>query len=137
MERVLLDENIRGLTRWLRFLGFDTLVAQGEGDSMLLARASAEHRVFFTRDRELARRGAVLVPGNTTPAQLTATLSRLGWPPEREWFSRCTLCNCPLRELPEVAGEPYRRCDECGRVYWRGSHFERARAFLRGIRASA
>ncbi|MDD1677142.1 MAG: Mut7-C RNAse domain-containing protein, partial [Methanomicrobiales archaeon] len=51
------------LTRYLRFMGYDTLSANSlEGgnaaeDTVLLRIAENEGRILLTRDRELARRG--------------------------------------------------------------------------------
>ncbi|MFN2275806.1 MAG: Mut7-C RNAse domain-containing protein, partial [Anaerolineales bacterium] len=58
---------------------------------------------------------------------------------------RCMRCNGrlePVRkevvldELPlsvQNEQDEFRRCQECGQVYWRGSHFERLSAFVEGL----
>jgi uncharacterized protein with PIN domain len=62
---------------------------------------------------------------------------RLGLAERARPFSRCLHCNAPLRQVSkaEVAGrlppqvletqDDFRTCDVCGRVYWKGSHWER------------
>ena len=63
-------------------------------------------------------------------------------------MSRCLRCNGILRETPrsevlaDLADEPrtlryyadFLRCEACGHVYWRGSHFEKLTARLARIR---
>ena len=51
------------LTRYLRFMGYDTVSANelepgnAKEDTLLLGRAVREDRILLTRDAELARRG--------------------------------------------------------------------------------
>jgi hypothetical protein len=133
------------LTRYLRFMGYDTVSANGFGagnpdeDSRLLALAHDEHRVLLTRDHELARRGgrqAVLVVAGDVLAQVQQ-LAGLGLIERRLPMSRCSLCNTALREATENEIESARYaprdrtgytffwCDQCGKLYWNGSHGKR------------
>lgn len=60
-------------------------------------------------------------------------------------FTRCVLCNKILSEVsrdkikdkvPEYvfqAQDKFLRCDECGRVYWQGTHWDNAAATLQEI----
>src|SRR5438552_9475862 len=53
--RLLCDEMLARLGRWLRAAGYDTeIAAGGMPDRALLARCAAEGRVLLTRDRHLA-----------------------------------------------------------------------------------
>lgn len=63
-------------------------------------------------------------------------------------MSRCLRCNGLLRDVPKrdvlaaLADEPrtlryyddFLRCSDCGRIYWRGSHFEKLTARLSRLR---
>jgi uncharacterized protein len=145
--RLLCDEMLRGLGRWLRAAGHDTLIARaGTADLDLLAFARAERRILLTCDRELARLAGddpqVVALATEAPDAAADELSaRL----DIDWlaapFSRCLLDNAPLRpasaqqaaSIPEAAraGEgPLLACPECGRVYWPGSHVLRMQARL-------
>jgi uncharacterized protein with PIN domain len=145
--RLLCDEMLRGLGRWLRAAGHDTLIARpGTADLDLLAFARAERRIFLTCDRELARLAGddlqVLALATEAPDQAAEELrSRLGLDWLAAPFSRCLLDNAQLRpagarqaaSVPETAragAGPILACPECGRVYWPGSHVRRMRARL-------
>ena len=55
MPRFLCDEMLRGLGRWLRAAGYDTVIAGGGiPDRALAARCAEEDRVLLTKDRQLA-----------------------------------------------------------------------------------
>ena len=53
-------------------------------------------------------------------------------------FSRCIRCNGDLQAVDKQAIEArletrtrqyynsFRRCDDCGQIYWQGSHYQRA-----------
>jgi len=63
-------------------------------------------------------------------------------------FSRCRVCNAALREVakealrgrvPEAVWmqlDEFTECRECGRIFWRGTHYERLRRILRTAGAS-
>jgi uncharacterized protein len=105
--RLLCDEMLTGIGRWLRAAGYDTAIAaSGASDDDLLAQARAEGRVLLTCDRALAAqctRGAVTL------------LSREG---------------LDHAERTRQGAGPITLCPACGRVYWPGSHVRRMRAKL-------
>lgn len=144
----LADAHLGALARALRLLGFDTLWANDWGDAELARRAGAQRRILLTRDRALLMRRAVthglLVPSGPTAAQLAWLVDRLQLCGALAPFTRCLRCNTPLTALaPEVARArlpagfrcaeaAFWTCGDCGRLYWRGSHW---RAMCRRIAA--
>jgi len=143
--RLLADAMLGRLTRWLRLMGFDTLYWREGSDRELAERARAEGRLIVTRDRQLAgRRGvdALLIVAETLDEQIAEIqAAQLGRP---EPFSRCSECNGVLEELAHEDARDltpsyvwntqtvFRRCDSCGRVYWRGTHWPGLIARLNG-----
>lgn len=137
------------LARWLRVLGFDTLYDTLAPDAALVQRAHDEDRVLLTRDRELLRelrpRRGLEVESDTPAEQLVQVVRTLGIAAPRALFTRCLLCNATLADVgaeeraavlpPASRGlpGPVRRCPECGRVYWQGSHARRMREELARI----
>lgn len=146
-RKLLCDEMLTSLGRWLRAAGHDTAIAgRGHDDGALVAWAAAEGRLLVTRDRAIAERRApaaevVVLAENGLEANAVELARRL----DLDWlaapFTRCLVDNAPLR--PAEAGErravpaearrlggPLNACPACGRLYWPGSHVRRMRARL-------
>lgn len=127
--RFLADAMLERLARWLRVLGFDAACAAGP-DTAVMERAAAESRHLLTRDRRLAADAhslaPVLIRSDEPLDQLREVLEHFDLPIPDDLFRRCMLCNVPLLDEP---GD-HRRCPDCGRVHWEGSHTRRMRAAL-------
>ena len=140
--RFIVDRMLGTLTRYLRFMGYDTTSANGlaEGnakeDTLLLELGLQEKRILLTRDAELARRGrdrAVLIRSEEVIEQVQQLVD-LGHIERRVTMSRCSLCNTPVREAfeCEITGAEYAPkdwrglsfhwCEQCRKLYWNGSH---------------
>lgn len=145
--RLFCDEMLRGIGRWLRAAGYDTLIARsGTSDADLINLARAERRTLLTCDRRLVELSGeddlVVVLATERPGEAAKELgARLGIDWLKAPFTRCLLDNAPLRAASElerarvpdtarVAADPIMACPECGRVYWPGSHVRRMRARL-------
>ncbi|MBP7149634.1 MAG: Mut7-C RNAse domain-containing protein [Acidobacteria bacterium] len=141
------DAMLGRLARWLRLLGFDVLYDASWDDATIARAAAAGGRVVLTRDHALLQRRLVreglLVDSDDLGAQLRQVLRFTGPPDPALMFSRCAVCNTPVvpASAAEVAGTvppfvlrhraQFVRCTGCGRVYWPGTHRERALAELR------
>jgi hypothetical protein len=140
--RFIADRMLGTLTRYLRFMGYDTTSANdfapgnAKEDTLLLECAREEGRILLTRDAELARRGdgiAVLLRTEDVMDQIQH-LTGLGLVELRLKLSRCSLCNTGLREATdgEISGAEYAPqnktgfsfywCPYCQKLYWNGSH---------------
>jgi uncharacterized protein with PIN domain len=145
--RLLCDEMLHGLGRWLRAAGYDTGIAgHGLADRNVFDLAIREARILLTCDREfLSRRDAarhvVMLPARGLDACAQELRSRHGIDWLRAPFTRCLIDNTPLvpadREArsglpPKARGlpGPIRTCPECARMYWPGSHVRRMHARL-------
>lgn len=149
--RVLCDEMLGRLARWLRLLGLDVAYVKGVDDDVLVEAAQREGRVLVTRDEALAARvpGSILVRSLDAAVQLREVLAVLGPPDPALRMSRCSLCNAVLEALPRAqaegrvppsvwaAHEAYWRCPSCDRVYWRGTHTARIEQDLRDLERGA
>lgn len=153
--RFIADTNVGKLAKWLRILGYDTLFLNPVEDDELLQVARLEDRVLVTRDRALVarrmvRRGlvrALLVQSDQWQDQLRQVVLGLELELPAEGFSRCLRCNVALapqeREQVRDRVPPYvfstqqvfKECPQCGRIYWRGTHWEHVREALRSVDA--
>lgn len=141
-QKFITDRMLGTLTRYLRFMGYDTTSANGllEGDpkedTILLAIARQEHRILLTKDAELARRGnasALLIRSDDVMEQVQQLIDR-NLVKRRLAMSRCSLCNTELREANtcEIQKTTYAPkdwrdlsffwCRHCEKLYWNGSH---------------
>jgi uncharacterized protein with PIN domain len=140
------DAHLGGLARLLRMAGFDTIYDNGLRDDQIEAMAADEQRVVLTRDRELLKRRTIdygcYVRALKAEEQLREVLERLVLAERARPFTRCLHDNAPLRAVakadiverlpPLVAAgqEEFSTCDLCGRVYWKGTHWQRMSAVL-------
>jgi uncharacterized protein with PIN domain len=144
--RFVLDVHLGRLAKSLRMLGFDTLYTNSGDDRALSELSQREQRILLTRDRELLKRAMVshgyCVRATRPPEQLAEVIRRFDLVPRIRPFRLCLRCNEPLESVdkslvaellpPRVAEvhHEFRRCPSCGRVYWRGTHWENMRASL-------
>jgi len=144
-RRFLTDRMLGTLTRYLRFMGYDTMSANSlsrgsaREDTLLLDIAAQDNRLLLTRDRELARRGgaqAVYISSQEIMDQVRQ-VADLGLIEPQIRMSRCSLCNTHLRpatvrEIREARyaprsapGREFSWCPICRKLYWMGSHGDR------------
>lgn len=147
------DAQLGGLTRRLRMLGFDTLHDHAYSDRDIVDVALREARIILTRDCELLKMREIthgcFVHALKPMAQAKEIVERLQLGAHIRPFTLCLCCNLPLapiaKELvvdklpPSVQRlhEDFQICDGCGRIYWKGSHWERMRGYLREIVAES
>jgi len=145
--KLLCDEMLMRLGRWLRAAGYDTAIAEsGMPDREIVAQACSEERLLITRDRKmaehrLARGRLIILNARGLHDQAREVAARLGIDWTRRPFSRCLVCNTPLKrgedahflqvppESRKVIDEVY-ICPGCGKTFWHGSHVARMRRKL-------
>ena len=148
--RFVLDQHLGRLAAYLRMLGFDVLHRVPFPDEELAAVSSAEGRVLLTRDVGLLKRKEVrrgyFVRATDPRMQLKEVVRRFCLAEAIAPFTRCVVCNTPLVHAgkAEVAGrlpariaelhDEFRRCSTCGRVFWKGSHYDRMMALVEAVR---
>jgi uncharacterized protein with PIN domain len=96
--------------------------------------------------RRIVRRGCS-VRATDPWQQLAEVIKRFNLYDAIARFQRCAACNGVLEavdkadiadQLPEKTAQYYdefRRCTGCGKIYWRGSHYEQIDAFVERILA--
>ena len=139
--RFLLDGMLGSLARWLRICGYEAKYIGDALDDDLLKLAGGGGLVLLTRDRLLFRKAqragikGFLVEGEDDSGKLASVSRRYGLrlSPQN---SRCPECGEHLRKASKEslvssihtgtfeAYDDFWVCDSCGKVYWRGSHWE-------------
>jgi len=136
--KFIADAMLGRLARWLRFLGFDTLYYPGISDSRLIRIAREHYRIILTRDTRLIKvkglKDYVLISSSDSFKQLLEVIEALKIK-EFALFSRCVKCNGRLvrvMDKPEIKDSVpefvflhfnvFKKCSDCGRIYWEGSH---------------
>lgn len=149
-DRFVADVHLGKLTRNLRLLGVDVAYTANADDSELIAIMEAEDRALLTRDRRLLMHRVVRTgywPRSDIAEEQTIEVARRFEliPRLLAPYSRCLRCNGLLADTAkeEIASrlEPltkrhyhdFRRCLQCGQVYWSGSHAGRLEALIRRV----
>lgn len=147
--RFVCDVHLGALARRLRLLGFDTAWSHEVDDEWLLARALDEHRILLTRDLSLLKRRvlthAAYVHADDPDEQVAEVVDRFHLARRARPFTRCLSCNGLLRPVAKAAvidrlepgtireHDDFAQCRECGKVYWKGSHYDRLRARVEAV----
>jgi uncharacterized protein len=132
--RFSVDPSLGKLASLLRLAGFD---AECEVD--------AGARVLLTRNVERLKPNAVegyWLRETEPERQFAEVLRRFRLTGRMQPFTRCMVCNVPLQRVepatvateipPRTRAEfhEFHRCRGCGRIYWRGSHYQQLQALL-------
>ncbi|MBF0529554.1 MAG: hypothetical protein HQK55_09840 [Deltaproteobacteria bacterium] len=132
------------LTKWMRFLGFDTVFLPDgpwppTADRTLLTRRTDQphQRRIYGWDR------VVTLTANDVPGQLDETVRALGLTrSDFQPMTRCGVCNLSLQTAEprtvidraplyvRIMQTNFLNCPGCGRVYWPGTHHERMMAVI-------
>jgi uncharacterized protein len=142
--KFIVDANVGKLARWLRMMGYDALFFDEPDDGKMVRIALAQGRTVITRDSGFMKRRAVtsgriqalLVSGDDPDRQMRDIIGILHLDNRYKPFTRCLECNTELlcREKTDIAQmvpprvlekqEQYMSCPLCGRIFWRGTHWQ-------------
>lgn len=146
LPRFVLDNHLGRLAALLRLLGFDALYRNDFQDEELAEIASSDERILLTRDHRLLMRKTVergyWVRSLEPEEQVREVVRRFQLAGCIQPFRRCPRCNTLLEPVEKEAildrlqpltrqyYDEFHRCPGCGQIYWKGSHYERIRAWL-------
>lgn len=149
--RFSVDAHLGKLASLLRMVGFDALYDRNASDNQLAEESSAERRILLTVDRELLKRKKVVygycIRSWDSAEQLNEVLNRFELFDRLRPFERCLRCNGVLRSipkaqvlsrLPEMVRESldeFYQCPGCGRIYWKGTHYQHMNDFIQQLKA--
>jgi len=142
--KFIADNNVGKLARWLRVIGYDTLLFKEKDDRSMIEIALKEDRVILTKDNQIAKRRiamdgklkVMLIKQDNSKAQLQSTVKALHLNWHFKPFSLCLECNQILipksrEEVQDLVPpyvfktqEQYMECPACHRIYWQGTHWQ-------------
>lgn len=142
--KFIVDNNVGKLAKWLRIMGYDTLLFREKDDGKMVKIALSQDRVVLTKDTQIMKRRlitngrlkAILIEDDNPKAQLRQIVSALNLDYQFRPFSLCLECNQNLveRDKDEVRDlvppyvfktqSQYMECPSCHRIYWRGTHWQ-------------
>lgn len=142
----VLDIHLGKLATSLRMLGFDTLYRNDYSDEELARISATQERILLTRDKGLLMRSLVThgyyVRETDPKRQVVEVLRRFALFNSVNPFQRCLRCNGLLEavdkelladQIPPTTRlhiNEFHRCQKCGQIYWKGSHYERMQQFI-------
>ncbi len=142
--KFIADSNVGKLARWLRMIGYDTLLFKEKDDKRMIQIALKEGRVILTKDTQIMKRRlitnsklkAIFIKHDDPKAQLQQTVKALNLDYHFRPFSLCLECNHALmpRSKDEVQSlvpsyvfktqKQYTECPSCHRIYWQCTHWQ-------------
>lgn len=145
----ILDAHLGKLAKYLRMLGFDTLYRNDFGDNEIIDIAAAQDRIILTRDKLLLKSKRVThgyyVRAIEKHEQLHEVVQKFDLYSQFKSFTRCMTCNSELISKPKnqvvdllkpeiaIVFHEFYYCSKCQKVFWKGSHFEKMEAFIKGL----
>jgi hypothetical protein len=144
--KFILDVHLGKLARYLRLFGFDTLYRIDYKDLEIITISLSERRIILTHDIELLKNKQVnhgyWIRSQHLDEQLKEVLNRFDLKNQVHLFIRCMECNGLLTDVSkkEISDQllpgtreyyqKFKKCPDCDRIYWEGSHFERMRKYI-------
>ena len=155
--KFIADNNVGKLARWLRLIGYDTVLLKQKDDAEMIKIALGEDRVILTKDAEFMKRRmvtdgmlkALYTEQDDPQVQIREVVETLSLDYGFKPFSRCLECNQALvaRDKEEVKDSvparvfetqtQYTQCPACHRVYWPGTHWQAMGKNLEDLQARA
>lgn len=149
----IVDVNLGKLSRLLRMAGFDAVFDNSYNDHDVAGVAHSENRIVLTRDRRLLRHRIIThgywVRSSDPEKQLIEVLDRFALWSRINPFNRCLDCNGVIEPVPKedileqlepktiFYYDEFYKCSDCGKIYWKGSHYDHMNTVLDGIKSSS
>jgi hypothetical protein len=150
--RFLLDVHLGKLAHYLRMLGFDALYRNDYEDAQLAQLSRQEKRILLTRDIGLLKRSLVthgyFLRETNPKKQLPEVLRRFDLYRAITPFQHCITCNGLMQPIQKIEAtqhlpvdtvqhyDSFYRCNHCGKIYWKGSHYKKMQEFIAEIKNS-
>ncbi len=136
--RLIADNMLGKLAKWLRFMGYDVLYPKVADDKELVNISRNEDRILLTRDKELVKikdLNFIYINSAVLDEQLTQIINELKITTIKDSFTRCPECNMILEHVDKIevkenvpAGvyqnqSEFWYCKDCNQYFWQGTHY--------------
>jgi uncharacterized protein with PIN domain len=142
--KFIADNNVGKLARWLRLIGYDTVLFKQKDDGQMIRTALSDSRVILTKDAQFMKRRLVTngklktihIKQDDPKLQVQEVVEALKLNYHFRPFSLCLECNRALiaRDKEQVKNlvpahvfetqTEYSQCPICHRIYWPGTHWQ-------------
>lgn len=149
--KFILTKELGRLARWLRLLGFDTEYFDSDDMAHLFVTAFNEKRTIVTKIRKLSDTKSlkvIYVKSDLLKEQFIELKKKIkARVNAKGLFTRCADCNKKVFEIakssardfvPEYVFKTQKKffqCPSCAKVFWKATHWDRAKEFLDEIRS--
>ncbi|HEX38313.1 MAG TPA: hypothetical protein ENG70_05630 [Candidatus Cloacimonetes bacterium] len=143
--RYAVDRMLGSLAKWLRILGYDTYYRKHIKPINLVSIAQSQDRAIITKNRWFLKSKfpirIIFLNSNSLKDMLREVHAIIPLETDKI-FTRCIVCNektIPVQKeeikdfVPIYVYEhhdEFSRCNGCGKIYWKGTHFERVQNFI-------
>jgi uncharacterized protein with PIN domain len=143
--KFICDFMLGRLAKWMRLLGFDTAYFRNTNGKTIIYHSKKGGRTILTRSKILSEKydDLILIESENLIEQLKqiTNIAKINLP-----FSRCPICNIQTKKVDKEeiknAVPPYvleihndfKRCPECGRVFWKGTHYKEIKKVINEIK---
>ncbi|MFQ5781438.1 MAG: Mut7-C RNAse domain-containing protein [Nitrosopumilus sp.] len=150
----LVDAMLGNIAKKLRLFGFDSEYFSDIDDYTLMEKAKNEDRIIISRDRHLINRAkknglsSIYISKDNEIDQFLEILQTL--PLDLAEISgetaRCTKCNSKTssinkseieNKIPQGVlefNDKFWECDDCGQIYWEGTHIKNLQKFVHELK---
>lgn len=149
--KFILTKELGRLTRWLRLLGYDALYFNSDDMKALFVTAFNEARTIITKRRRISTiksAKVIYIKSDPLKGQISELKKKLKLKLERyTLFTRCADCNKEVIKIKKDSirhlvppyvfktQENFFQCPSCAKIFWKATHWDRAREFLHEIRS--
>jgi uncharacterized protein len=150
IPKFVADVQLGKLGKYLRILGFDTYYSNKFTEKEVIRISNDETRTILTRNVNLLKNSSVVrgywIRSQDPRQQVVQVIHYSDLLKEIRLFRRCSECNGILMLVPKIEIEDkllpntkkfffeFYRCNECGKIFWKGSHFKRILNFTDSVR---
>lgn len=148
--RFTLDVHLGKLAAYLRMVGFDSHYSNSASQDQLVNDAATESRILLTFNQKLLMKKNVsygyMVRSRDPNLQLVEVLTHFKLVDRLRPFEICMVCNGIVRPVPKeevLSNLPksvreslaeFHKCPDCGRIYWKGTHYQHMNDFIQKIK---